>query len=97
MKIGDYKFNLQELAGATGDYGTLIPLAIGYIVVCGLDPTGFLVMRGIANIIRGLYFKIPMPIEPMKAFKIFDFECPKIYDFRRPLQFLQLHRIGIHR
>lgn len=71
MKIGDYKFNLQELAGATGDYGTLLPLAIGYIVVCGLDPTGFLVMMGIATIITGLYFKIPMPIEPMKALAVF--------------------------
>ena len=71
MKFGDYRFNLQELAGATGDYGTLLPLAIGYIVVCGLDPTGFLVMMGIANIITGLYFKIPMPIEPMKALAVF--------------------------
>lgn len=71
MKFGPYKFNLQELAGATGDYGTLLPLAIGYIVVCGLDPTGFLVMMGIATIITGLYFKIPMPIEPMKALAVF--------------------------
>ena len=28
-----------------GDFGTLFPLAIGYIVVCGLDPAGFLVME----------------------------------------------------
>lgn len=71
MKFGDYRFNLQELAGATGDYGTFLPLAIGYIVVCGLDPTGFLVMMGIANIVTGIYFKIPMPIEPMKALAVF--------------------------
>ena len=71
MKFGDYRFNLQELAGATGDYGTLLPLAIGYIVVCGLDPTGFLVMMGIATIVTGLYFKLPMPIAPMKALAVF--------------------------
>ncbi|MGB9936113.1 MAG: putative sulfate/molybdate transporter [Methanobacterium sp.] len=71
MKLGAYRFNLQELAGATGDYGTLLPLAIGYIVVCGLDPTGFLVMMGIATIITGIYFKLPMPIEPMKALAVF--------------------------
>lgn len=71
MKFGDYRFNLQELAGATGDYGTLLPLAIGYIVVCGLDPTGFLVMMGIATIVTGIYFKLPMPIEPMKALAVF--------------------------
>lgn len=71
MKFRDYRFNLQELAGATGDYGTLLPLAIGYIVVCGLDPTGFLVMMGIATIVTGIYFKLPMPIEPMKALAVF--------------------------
>ena len=39
-----------------GDYGTLFPLAIGYIAVCGLNPAGFLVMMGIANIATGLLF-----------------------------------------
>lgn len=30
-----------------GDFGTLFPLAVGYITVCGLDPAGFLVMMGL--------------------------------------------------
>jgi len=64
------KFNLQELAGSMGDFGTLLPLAIGYIVVCGLDPSGFLVMMGLANIVAGLVYRLPMPIEPMKALAI---------------------------
>jgi hypothetical protein len=49
MKIKSFEFNLRELAGSMGDYGTLFPLAIGYIVVCGLNPAGFLVMMGLAN------------------------------------------------
>ncbi|HQG30348.1 MAG TPA: putative sulfate/molybdate transporter [Deltaproteobacteria bacterium] len=70
MKIKSFEFNLRELAGSTGDFGTLFPLAIGYIVVCGLNPAGFLVMMGLANIVTGLVYRLPMPIEPMKALAV---------------------------
>jgi len=53
-----------------GDFGTLLPLAIGYIVVNGLDPAGFLVMMGLANIVTGLVYRLPMPIEPMKVLAV---------------------------
>ncbi len=58
---------MQEFAGSMGDFGTLFPFAIGYIVVCGLNPAGFLVMMGLANIVTGLVYRLPMPIEPMKV------------------------------
>lgn len=64
------RFGLNEFAGSMGDFGTLLPLAIGYIVVCGLDPAGFLVMMGLANIVSGLTYRLPMPIEPMKALAV---------------------------
>ncbi|MBN2437766.1 MAG: putative sulfate/molybdate transporter [Deltaproteobacteria bacterium] len=70
MKIKSFEFNLRELAGSMGDFGTLFPLAIGYIAVCGLDPAGFLVMMGLANIATGLVYKLPMPIEPMKVLAV---------------------------
>ncbi len=70
MKIKSFEFNLRELAGSMGDFGTLFPLAIGYIAVCGLDPAGFLVMMGLANIATGLIYKLPMPIEPMKVLAV---------------------------
>ena len=70
MKIKSFEFNLRELAGSMGDFGTLFPLAIGYIAVCGLDPAGFLVMMGLANISTGLIYRLPMPIEPMKVLAI---------------------------
>ena len=70
MRIGSFEFNLNEIAGSTGDFGTLIPLAVGYIVVCGLDPAGFLLMMGVANIATGLIYKLPMPIEPMKVLAV---------------------------
>lgn len=50
-----------------GDFGTLFPLAIGYIVVVGLDPAGFLVMMGLTNIALGLVYRLPMPLQPKKV------------------------------
>lgn len=70
MKIKSFDFNLKELAGSTGDFGTLFPLAIGYIVACGLDPAGFLVIMGVANIVTGIIYRLPMPIEPMKVLAV---------------------------
>jgi hypothetical protein len=70
MNIKSFEFNLRELAGSMGDFGTLFPLAIGYIAVCGLNPAGLLVMMGLANIATGLIYRLPMPIEPMKVLAV---------------------------
>ena len=70
MKIKSFEFNLRELAGSMGDFGTLFPLAIGYIYVCGLNPAGLLIMMGLANIATGLVYRLPMPIEPMKVLAV---------------------------
>jgi len=67
MRIKDFEFNLRELAGSTGDFGTLFPLAIGYFVVNGLNPAGLLVIMGLANILTGVIYRLPMPMEPMKV------------------------------
>ena len=71
MKIKSFEFSLRELAGSMGDFGTLFPLAIGYIVVCGLNPAGLLVMMGLTNIATGLIYKLPMPLEPKKAVAVY--------------------------
>lgn len=70
MRIKSFEFNLRELAGSMGDFGTLFPLAIGYIALCGMNPTGLLVMMGLANIVSGLVYRLPMPIEPMKVLAV---------------------------
>lgn len=67
MKIGDFEFNLRELAGSMGDFGTLFPLAIGYITIVGMNPAGLLVMLGATNIALGLVYHIPMPLQPKKV------------------------------
>ncbi len=70
MRIGSFEFNLRELAGSMGDFGTLLPLAIGYITVCRMNPAGLLIMMGLANIATGLIYRLPMPIEPMKVLAV---------------------------
>lgn len=67
METQGNAYDLRELAGAFGDLGTLIPFLVGYISVSKLDPCGVLVAFGLWKIVAGLYFKTPVPIQPMKA------------------------------
>ncbi|HEU20701.1 MAG TPA: hypothetical protein ENO00_15195 [Deltaproteobacteria bacterium] len=45
-------------------------MAVGHVAVCRLDSAGLLVMMGLANVITGLVYRLPMPIEPMKVLAI---------------------------
>ena len=56
MRIGQFEFNLRELAGSFGDFGTLLPFAISYFAINGMNPAGLLVMMGLANIITGIIY-----------------------------------------
>jgi MFS superfamily sulfate permease-like transporter len=67
MRLGGNEYDRMELAGAFGDLGTLIPFILGYITLNKLDPLGIFVCFGLFNIFAGLYFKTPMPVQPMKA------------------------------
>ena len=67
MRLGGNEFNRSELAGAFGDLGTLIPFVVGYVTITGLDAQGVLVPFGVLAIASGLYFRTPMPVQPMKA------------------------------
>lgn len=60
-------YNKMEWAGAFGDIGTLIPFVVAYITIVGMPPLGLLFMFGIALLASGLYYKTPIPIQPMKA------------------------------
>ena len=61
------KFNRMELAGSLGDLGTILPLAIGMILINGLNPTGLIMGVGLFYVFSGLYFKVTSPVEPMKV------------------------------
>jgi MFS superfamily sulfate permease-like transporter len=67
VRIGGNDYTLNETAGAFGDLGTLIPFLVGYLTIAKMDPVGVLVAFGLFKIFAGLYYKTPVPIQPMKA------------------------------
>ena len=62
-----YQFNRMEFAGSLGDLGTVLPLAIGMIMVNGLDPSGLFFSVGLFYILTGIYFGITTPVQPIKV------------------------------
>jgi len=60
-------YNKMEWAGAFGDVGTLIPFVVAYITIVKIPPLGLLFMFGIMLLASGLYYRTPVPIQPMKA------------------------------
>jgi MFS superfamily sulfate permease-like transporter len=58
---------LDESAGACGDLGTLLPYLIGAITVVGLAPAGLLLGFGLFLIASGLFYGLPIAVQPMKA------------------------------
>jgi SulP family sulfate permease len=62
-----YRFNRNEFAGAMGDLGTILPIALGMILVNGLDPVGLFFSMGLFYIVGGVYYGITVPVQPMKV------------------------------
>ncbi|SUZ93843.1 uncharacterized protein METZ01_LOCUS46697 [marine metagenome] len=63
----DIKFDRNEWSGAFGDIGTDFPLIVGMILAAGLDSASVLVTFGVMQIFTGSFYKMPMPIQPLKA------------------------------
>lgn len=57
----------MELAGSLGDLGTLLPLAVGMIMINNLNPVGIFSAVGLFYILSGCYFRVTCPVEPMKV------------------------------
>ena len=58
---------LLEVSGALGDMGTLLPILIALAVKDCISLSSTLVFTGLANILTGITFGIPLPVQPMKA------------------------------
>lgn len=61
------RFNRQELAGAFGDLGTDLPLIVGMLLATNLNPAPVLLLFGLMQILTGLLYRLPMPVQPLKA------------------------------
>lgn len=62
------RFDRAELAGAVADLGVFVPIAVALIVKNGLSPTAVLLPAGLLYVVSGLYYRIPVPVQPLKAF-----------------------------
>jgi SulP family sulfate permease len=62
-----YAFDRLELAGSLGDLGTLLPLAIGMILINKIDAAGLFFSVGLYYILAGIYFGVTVPVQPMKV------------------------------
>ena len=65
-----FRFTLQELAGSFGDFGTIIPLILAIALVSDVNPRYILLFFGIWFILTGIIYRLPIPLEPMKAIAV---------------------------
>ena len=56
-----------DLAGSIADLGVFIPLASALVLINGLDGGVVLVLAGTAVLACGSFFRIPWPVQPLKA------------------------------
>lgn len=61
------RLDRNELAGAFGDIGTDLPLVAGMILAAGLHSASVLVMFGLMQVLTAFVYRIPMPVQPLKA------------------------------
>jgi SulP family sulfate permease len=59
---------LGELSGGLGDCGLFLPIAIAMITLNGLNATAVFAGVGAIYVATALYFRVPVPVQPLKAF-----------------------------
>ncbi len=63
-------YSWREFSGSLGDLGLFVPLCVAMAAVGGLDFGTILVAAGLMNIATGLFFRQPIPVQPMKAIAV---------------------------
>ncbi|MCW7503028.1 putative sulfate/molybdate transporter [Leptospira paudalimensis] len=66
-KQKDFAFNRNEIAGAFGDIGTDFPILIAMVLAAGLHAPSVFIIFGCMQILTGIIYKRPMPVQPLKA------------------------------
>jgi len=61
------RLSLGEWTGALGDLGTFVPIYLALVALNGLPPVRSLILVGMVYIGCSLYFRIPIPVQPLKA------------------------------
>ncbi|MCS6951899.1 MAG: molybdate transporter family protein [Bryobacterales bacterium] len=61
------RFGRNEWSGAFGDLGTDLPLLVGIILAARLDAASALILFGLMQVLTGVLYRMPMPVQPLKA------------------------------
>jgi hypothetical protein len=61
------RLQLNEVSAAFADLGTFLPLVVGLILIAGMHPVGILFGFGVFAVATGLFYRRPIPVQPMKA------------------------------
>jgi len=64
------KFGRNEWSGALGDLGTMLPLAFALMVYNGFPPARLFFLWGVAYVVTGYFYKVPVSIQPLKAMSV---------------------------
>jgi MFS superfamily sulfate permease-like transporter len=62
-----FLFTLNEFSGSLGDLGLFLPLVIAISIETHMNFGIILIAAGAMNIVTGLIFRQPIPVQPMKA------------------------------
>src|SRR6056297_297877 len=63
----DLEFTTSELTGALGDSVTVLPLVVALAATTSVSLPHVLIGFGVFQIVWGLYYGMPLSVEPMKA------------------------------
>ncbi|TWU23548.1 putative sulfate/molybdate transporter [Bythopirellula polymerisocia] len=64
------RFDRNELAGSFGDIGTDLPLIVAMIPAAGLNGATVFIVFGLLQILTGILYGVPMPMQPLKAMAV---------------------------
>ena len=62
-----FRIGLGEATGAIADIGILVPLSAALILKDGMDAGAIALCAGLLYLGAGLWFRIPFPVQPLKA------------------------------
>src|SRR5687767_3256070 len=58
---------LGDASGSVADLGVLVPITVALVVQNGFDPATVFVGVGSLYVAAGLFFRVPVPVQPIKA------------------------------
>jgi len=64
------RFDRNEWSGSFGDIGTDLPLLVAMIAAAGLDSAPVFIVFGLLQIASGVFYGLPMPMQPLKAMAV---------------------------